>query len=67
MRWPKLAEHLEGEPEDIKRIGKKEQPTGISTISKLFDDEEVIKVVQGDGVAAGLDVKSIERCALLRM
>jgi hypothetical protein len=67
MRWPRLAEYLEEEPEDIQRIGKKEQPDGNSSIGKLLFDEEVIKVVQGDGVAAGLDVKAVERCALLRM
>jgi hypothetical protein len=67
MRWPKLAEHLEDEPEDINLIGQPQKIDGKSLISDLLDDKEVIRVVQGGQVAAALDEKTIEQCALLRM
>jgi hypothetical protein len=67
MRWPKLAEHLEEEPKDIEQIGNSAPSDVEASIDNLFNDTEVIRVAQADEIAAGLDVKTVERCALLRM
>jgi hypothetical protein len=67
MRWPKLAKYLEDDLEDLEQIGQKKQLDNNASIRNLFANEEVIKVVQGGGVATALDVKAVKQCALLRM
>ena len=66
MRWPKLADYLEKQPEMVEKIG---QP-GISgvpdEIKALFNDEDVANVVRGKPVEASLDRSIVERCAMLQ-
>ena len=69
MRWPELAELLEGNPHDIEKINPDAEYDKENPISKLFSDTEVINVINAKGVHAEcskLDIESISKFRLLR-
>lgn len=71
LRWPKLADYLSEHPESIKRVGTDIKENDISDelkkLKKLLENEEVKKVVTGEGIGISLDENSLRKFAELRV
>jgi hypothetical protein len=62
LRWPLLAEHLEGSPGDVALIGADPVSTSVPVeLQQLFADQDVVDVVRGVGVSAQLDEGAVRR------
>lgn len=67
MRWPELAEHLQRRPEDLDKIGKKNQFDNKSALNRLFEDRDKRIRATVKGLSVSMDAKTIELCAMLKM
>lgn len=72
LRWPLLAEYLEGHPEAAECFSEQlppgeKLPASIpEELHKLFQDESVRNVIHGKNVGICLDANAITYCAYLR-
>jgi hypothetical protein len=62
-RWPRLASFLEQDPKMVANIGQENPPDVEEELKALFDDEDVVHVVQGGSLNGNLQAVTIEMCA----
>jgi len=65
MRWPHLSEYLGDKPELIAKIGAQDLSEIDKSVSYLFEDTEVINVVNGGDITTALSVDVVVLCAKL--
>ena len=61
-RWPQLADYLSEYPGMVEKIGQVDLGSVPDELKKLFSDEDVIKVVQGDSLEKQLNARILQRC-----
>lgn len=66
LRWPRLADYLEEYPAMVEKIGQQNVTEAPRELRVLFNDEDVVKLVNGGPTRARLDTNIVRRCALLR-
>ncbi|MCG8697354.1 MAG: KAP family NTPase [Bacteroidales bacterium] len=66
MRWPILVYHLKENPSDIEKIGANKNYGSIgSVIAGILINEDVIRVIDGNGILKKLTKEDIEVCSKL--
>jgi hypothetical protein len=53
-RWPELASFPERHPQMVERVGQQNPPDAGEDLEALFDMQDVVTVVQGNSLGAGL-------------
>lgn len=65
MRWPQLAEYLVDNPDSISKIGARNIEGIDPKVAQLFNDDSVLKVINGIGITDPIDKKTLKLCASL--
>jgi hypothetical protein len=66
LQYPKLALHLEKNPEMVTEIGQEDRPDIDNELAPLFSNQRVIDIVEGAPIEAELDSATVQQCARIR-
>lgn len=64
-RWPRLALFLEQRPQMTEKIGQQKPPDIDGDLKALFDDEDVVAVIQGGSLGEPLQAETVRMCMLM--
>jgi hypothetical protein len=62
LRWPMLADYLEGHPNKLDDFGKEDVSDIPDALKSLFRDTEICSIIKGKNP---LEIETIKKCAQL--